>query len=219
MPGGVLMTTVASFFGEPRTEILYMLHYLKGKLIEKSPVHVVIDVGGVAYFLQISLHTYGKLPDGESIRLFTHFSINSNDFSLNLYGFADESERDVFRKLISVSGIGPNTARMVLSGSSTDEVRHMILMRDVAGFKRIKGIGEKTAERIIVDLHDKITKGGDFSLEKVSVSHNTLRYEALAALSSLGLDKTKTEKMVDKLSVQHAGITLEELIKQVLKQL
>ncbi len=196
-----------------------MLHYLKGRLIEKSPVHAVIDVGGVAYFLNISLNTFGRIGAEENLLLYTHFSINSNDFSLNLYGFADENERDVFRKLISVSGIGPNTARMVLSGSSTDEVRHMILTRDVAGFKRIKGIGEKTAERIIVDLHDKISKGSEATLEKISSSHNTQKNEALAALTSLGLERNKTEKLIDKLSLQQPGISLEELIKQVLKQL
>ncbi len=196
-----------------------MLHYLKGRLIEKSPVHAVIDVSGVAYFMNISLNTFGRLPNSEEVKLFTHFSINSNDFSLNLYGFADENERDVFRKLISVSGIGPNTARMVLSGSSTDEVKQMILMRDVAGFKRIKGIGEKTAERIIVDLHDKIAKTSDGNFEKISFPHNNQKQEALAALASLGLEKTKTEKVIDKIALQQPGITLEDLIKQVLKQL
>ncbi|MFN0030565.1 MAG: Holliday junction branch migration protein RuvA [Flavobacteriales bacterium] len=196
-----------------------MLQYLKGRLVEKSPVHAVVDVGGVAYFLSISLHTYGKLGTAEAVLLYTHFSINSNDFSTHLYGFADETERDIFRKLISVSGIGPNTARMVLSGSSAEEVRQMILLRDVAGFKRIKGIGEKTAERIIVDLHDKMTRPGEVISEKISVPHNMLKTEALAALTSLGLERTKTEKLIEKLSAQQPGISLEELIKQVLKQL
>ena len=196
-----------------------MLHYIKGKLVEKSPVHAVIDCGGVAYFFNISLGTYGKMPDQENMTLYTHFSINGNDFSLNLFGFYDEDERDVFRKLISVSGVGPNTARMVLSGMSTDEVKQMILMRDAAGFKRIKGIGEKTAERIIVDLHDKISRIGDLSVEKISTPHNTHRQEALAALSSLGLEKTKTEKMLEKIMLTQPGIALEDMIKQVLKQL
>ncbi len=196
-----------------------MLHYVQGKLIEKSPVHAVVDTGGIAYFLNISLGTYGKLGEKQDITLFTHFSINSNDFSINLFGFADEDERDLFRKLISVSGVGPNTARMVLSGLSTSEVKQMILMRDVAGFKRIKGIGEKTAERIIVDLHDKISKGQEISTEKMLPSHNILRQEALAALTLLGLERTKTEKLLDKMLVMQPGIALEDLIKQVLKQL
>jgi holliday junction DNA helicase RuvA len=212
---------VFAFFKSQANEpIIYtMLHYLKGRLVEKSPVHAVVDVAGVAYFLNISLNTFGKLGSHENVVLYTHLTINGNDFSMNLFGFMDENERDVFRKLISVSGIGPNTARMVLSGSSTDEVKHMILTRDVAGFKRIKGIGEKTAERIIVDLHDKISRSTDANYEKISVSHNTQKNEALAALNSLGLERTKTEKMIDKLSLQQPGISLEELIKQVLKQL
>jgi Holliday junction DNA helicase RuvA len=196
-----------------------MIHYVRGKLIEKSPVHAVIDCNGMAYFLHISLGTFGKLSDSETVTMFTHFSINSNDFTTHLYGFADEAERDVFRKLISVSGVGPNTARMVLSGLSTDEVKQMILMRDVAGFKRIKGIGEKTAERIIIDLHDKVAKTGEILVEKIGVPHNIQKQEALAALTLLGLDKTKTEKLIDKIVVMQPGIALEDLIKQVLKQL
>jgi Holliday junction DNA helicase RuvA len=196
-----------------------MIHYVRGKLIEKSPVHAVVDCNGMAYYLHISLGTFGKLSDAEHVTVYTHFSINSNDFSTHLYGFADEQERDVFRKLISVSGVGPNTARMVLSGLSTEEVKQMIAMRDVAGFKRIKGIGEKTAERIIIDLHDKVAKGSDLLVEKIGVPHNIQKQEALAALTLLGLDKTKTEKLIDKIMVMQPGIALEDLIKQVLKQL
>lgn len=196
-----------------------MLHHLSGKLIEKSPVHAVVDVGGVGYLLQISLHTFGRLGEAEHVKLYTHLTINSNDFSIQLFGFFDDAERDVFRKLISVSGIGPNTARMILSGRSTDEVKHMILTKDVAGFKRIKGIGEKTAERIIVDLHDKIGKISDAHYEKVPVAHNTKKVEALAALTSLGLDKTKTEKVLEKMLLTQPEASLEDLIKQVLKQI
>jgi Holliday junction DNA helicase RuvA len=196
-----------------------MIHYVRGKLIEKSPVHAVVDCNGMAYYLHISLGTFGKLGEADTVTMYTHFSINSNDFSTHLYGFADEAERDVFRKLVSVSGVGPNTARMVLSGLSTDEVKQMILMRDVAGFKRIKGIGEKTAERIIIDLHDKVAKTGEILVEKMGVPHNIQKQEALAALTLLGLDKTKTEKLIDKIVVMQPGIALEDLIKQVLKQL
>ncbi|MEN9639034.1 MAG: hypothetical protein RLZZ262_902 [Bacteroidota bacterium] len=196
-----------------------MLHHLSGKLIEKSPVHAVIDVGGVGYMLQISLHTFGRLGEVDQVKLYTHLTINSNDFSIQLFGFYDDAERDVFRKLISVSGIGPNTARMILSGRSTDEVKHMILTKDVAGFKRIKGIGEKTAERIIIDLHDKIGKISDAQYEKVPVAYNTKKVEALAALTSLGLDKTKTEKVLEKIMLTQPDASLEDLIKQVLKQI
>jgi Holliday junction DNA helicase RuvA len=196
-----------------------MIHYVRGKLVEKSPVHAVVDCNGMAYHLHISLGTFGKLGEAESVTMYTHFSINSNDFSTHLYGFADEAERDVFRKLISVSGVGPNTARMVLSGLSTDEVKQMIITKDVAGFKRIKGIGEKTAERIIIDLHDKVAKSGDVLVEKIGVPHNIQKQEALAALTLLGLDKTKSEKLIEKIVVMQPGIALEDLIKQVLKQL
>ena len=196
-----------------------MLHYLKGKLIEKSPVHAVIECSGVAYFLNISLNTFGALPDGGDGLLYTHFHINGNDFSLVLYGFISEDERDIFRKLISVSGVGPNTARMVLSSIGVNEVKQVIVQKDVASLKRIKGIGEKTAERIVIDLHDKVYKGSEALLEKISVSHNTVKTEALAALSSLGLDKTKTEKLLDKMLLQNGSLTLEEVIRQVLKQI
>ncbi len=196
-----------------------MIHYVRGKLIEKSPVHAVVDCNGMAYYLHISLGTFSKLGESEMITMYTHFSINSNDFSTHLYGFADDQERDVFRKLISVSGVGPNTARMVLSGLSTDEVKQMIMMRDVAGFKRIKGIGEKTAERIIIDLHDKVGKTGEVFTEKIGVPGNIQKQEALTALTLLGLDKAKSEKLIDKIMVMQPGIALEDLIKQVLKQL
>ena len=196
-----------------------MIHYVRGKLVEKSPVHAVVDCNGMAYHLHISLGTFGKLGEAESVTMYTHFSINSNDFSTHLYGFADEAERDVFRKLISVSGVGPNTARMVLSGLSTDEVKQRIITKDVAGFKRIKGIGEKTAERIIIDLHDKVAKTGDILVEKIGAPHNIQKQEALAALTLLGLDKTKSEKLIEKIVVMQPGIALEDLIKQVLKQL
>jgi Holliday junction DNA helicase RuvA len=196
-----------------------MIHYIKGKLIEKSPVHAVVDSNGVAYHLNISLNTFSKLPEGPEALLYVHFHVNGNDFSFVLYGFYDETERDIFRKLISVSGVGPNTARMILSGMTVDELKQVIANRDVGSLKRIKGIGEKTAERMVVDLHDKIYKQGEAFLEKISLGHNTVKQEALAALSSLGLDKTKTEKLLDKLLQGQKDLSLEELIKQVLKQL
>lgn len=196
-----------------------MLHYIKGKLIEKSPVHAVLECGGIAYLLQVSLNTFGSLPDGGDCTLYTHLHINGNDFSLVVYGFASDEERDLFRKLISVSGVGPNTARMVLSSLSVNEIKQVIAIRDVGALRRIKGIGEKTAERIIVDLHDKIHRGAPVPAEKIATPHNTKRSEALAALSSLGLDKTKTEKMLDRVMLQGDALTLEELIKSVLKQI
>jgi Holliday junction DNA helicase RuvA len=197
-----------------------MLFHLQGLLVEKSPVHAVIDCQGVGYHLNISLNTYSSLPEpGQKCTLLTHLHINGNDFSLVLYGFFKESERDIFRKLISVSGVGPNTARMVLSSMNTNEIQQVIALKDVSSLKRIKGIGEKTAERIIIDLHDKIAKGTEIGTEKLLTPHNSLKNDALAALSSLGLDRTKTEKLLDKIQGQSVDITLDELIKQVLKQL
>ena len=196
-----------------------MIHSIRGKIIEISPVHVVMDCGGIGYQLQISLATYTALSQKTEERVYCHLNINGNDYSLQLFGFATEEERDVFIKLISVSGVGPNTARMVLSGLSASEVKHMIVAKDVDAFRRIKGIGQKTAERIIVDLHDKFSKIGDMITEKIGVPGNNRRHEALAALTLLGLERTKSEKILDKLLITNADIGLEELIKLALKQL
>jgi len=205
--------------GIPNHQFSVLLHYLSGKLIEKSPVHAVIDCGGVAYFLNVSLFTFGKLPDEGDALLFTHLNISGQDFSVTLYGFATEDERELFRKLISVNGVGPNTARMVLSSMRPDELKQVIMLRDASSLRRIKGIGEKTAERIIIDLHDKISRSGEAALEKISLAYNNVKTEALAALNSLGVDKTKADKLAEKLIAQNSAITLEELIRQVLKQL
>ena len=196
-----------------------MIHSVRGKLMEISPVHAVVDCGGLGYHLQISLATYTALSNKTEVSVYCHLNINGNDFSLQLFGFATEEERDVFIKLISVSGVGPNTARMVLSGLNANEVRQMITAKDVDGFRRIKGIGQKTAERIIVDLHDKFSKGSEMIPDKIGVQGNNKRHEALAALTLLGLEKTRSEKILDKLLITHADIGLEELIKLALKQL
>jgi Holliday junction DNA helicase RuvA len=196
-----------------------MLHALTGIIVEKSPVHAVIDVSGVSYHLNISLSTYSALPQEGKTTLYTHFHVNGNDFSLVLYGFKDTQERELFRKLISVSGVGPNTARMVLSSLNVMELIQVISNKEVAALKRIKGIGEKTAERIIVDLHNKVGKVDDTFVEKIGVMHNTAKQDALVALSQLGLEKTKTEKLIDKILLGNAELSLEDLIKQVLKQI
>lgn len=179
----------------------------------------MIDSGGMAFVHHISLYTFGKLPDSGIAQLYTHLSISSQDFSLNLFGFATVEERELFRKLVSVNGVGPNTARLVLSSLKPDELRQVIMTRDAPALRRIKGIGEKTAERIIIDLHDKISRVGEHELEKIPVAYNNVKGEALAALKSLGVEKTKADKLVEKLIVQNSTITLEELIRQALKQL
>ncbi|MFT4678254.1 MAG: Holliday junction DNA helicase RuvA [Litorivivens sp.] len=195
-----------------------MIHHLRGRMIEKSPTHAVIECGGVGYYVHISLHTFGKLPEDESCMLFTHQVIREDAHML--FGFATEEERSIFVKLISVSGVGATTGRMILSSLSPDEVKQAIYSQDVPTIQGIKGIGAKTAQRIIVDLHDKIQKEDASSFEKTAVGGNRNKSEALSALSSLGFDKAKSEKTLEKILMQEGNdIALEELIKRALKQL
>jgi holliday junction DNA helicase RuvA len=192
-----------------------MIHHLNGRLIEKSPTHAVIECGGVGYLVHISLYTFSKLPDAEACKVFTHLAIREDAHTL--YGFIDENERALFRKLISVSGVGASTGRMILSSMSPGEVSEAILNGDVKLIQSIKGIGAKTAQRIIVDLQDKISKGED-SFEKVDVAGNTSKQEALSALSSLGFDKTKAQKTLEKvIKTDGTNQSVEELIKRALK--
>lgn len=192
-----------------------MIHHLNGRLIEKSPTHAVIECGGVGYLVHISLYTFSKLPDSEACRVFTHLAIREDAHTL--YGFIDETERSLFRKLISVSGVGASTGRMILSSMSPGEVSEAIVNGDVKLIQSIKGIGAKTAQRIIVDLQDKISKG-DESFEKVDVAGNTAKQEALSALSSLGFDKTKAQKTLEKvIKTDGSALSVEDLIKRALK--
>ncbi len=195
-----------------------MIHHLRGKMIEKSPTHAVIECGGVGYYVHISLHTFSKLPDDELCMLFTHQVIREDAHML--FGFATEEEKSIFIKLISVSGVGATTGRMIMSSLSPDEVKQAIYSQDVATIQGIKGIGAKTAQRIIVDLHDKVLKDDASSFEKIAVGGNRNKSEALSALSSLGFDKVKSEKTLEKILMQEGNdIALEELIKRALKQL
>jgi Holliday junction DNA helicase RuvA len=196
-----------------------MLFALIGELVEKTPVNAVINCNGVCYELNISLATYSLLPSSGKVQLYTHLHVNGNDFSLVMYGFATPQEKELFKQLISVSGVGPNTARMVLSSLSVNELIQVIASKDVGSLKRIKGIGEKTAERILIDLHNKVAKIADVPIEKIGTVHNTTKQDALVALSQLGLDKTKTEKMLDKIILAEPDMALEDMIKWVLKQI
>ncbi|MCB0409686.1 MAG: Holliday junction branch migration protein RuvA [Flavobacteriales bacterium] len=193
-----------------------MIAQIKGRLVEKTPTYVVIDCNGVGYQLNISLNTFSKLGEDESCLLFTHFVVRE-DAQL-LYGFKDKNERELFRLLISVSGVGSSTAMMILSSLSPDEIKGAIMNGDVNTLKSIKGIGAKSAERIIVDLKDKI---GKVELTgKISVfANNTIKDEALSALIMLGFAKAPAEKMLDKIFAQTSDITVEELIKRTLKTL
>ena len=184
--------------------------------MEKSPTAVVIDCGGVGYFIHISLHTFSQLTNNESIKLLTHLQVKED--SHQLYGFSTTMEREIFRLLISVSGIGTNTARTMLSSLTPKQIREAIAAEDVALIQSVKGIGLKTAQRVIIDLKDKILKiyGIDESLH---VSNNTNKEEALSALEVLGFTKKQSERVVVKIMSTAPDASVERIIKEALKNL
>ncbi len=193
-----------------------MITHLKGKLVEKNPTHVIIECAGVGYFVNISLNTFSNIKDQESISLFTHLLVKED--SHTLFGFAEKSEREIFRLLLSVSGIGSSTARIMLSSLSPAQIRDAIANGDVATIQGIKGIGAKTAQRVILDLRDKILKVYD--IDEVSInSNNTCKEEALSALEVLGFMRRQAEKAVDKVINQDPSLSAENIIKLALKNL
>jgi len=193
-----------------------MITHIQGKLVEKNPTDVVIDCNGVGYLLNISLHTYSQIPDQEALKLYTHLIVRED--SHTLYGFASVAEREIFKLLLSVSGIGPNTGRMMLSSLTPQQVKEGIAHGDVALIQSIKGIGAKTAARVILDLKDKILKVYD--IDEVSVNkNNTNKDEALSALEVLGFAKKQAERVVDKIVRVQADATVENIIKEALKNL
>jgi Holliday junction DNA helicase RuvA len=189
-----------------------MIAHLNGKLIEKNPTTLIIECAGVGYEVKISLTTFSAIGPAESIMIFTQHIVRE-DAQL-LYGFATKEEREMFNHLISVSGIGPNTAMIMLSSLTPEEVAHAIQTDDVKTIQGVKGIGIKTAQRVIIDLKDKMLKI-TFSSENVFAQNNTNRFDALTALVSLGFDKKTVEKAIDKISTGEE--TVEQLIKQALK--
>ncbi len=194
-----------------------MYAYIKGKLTEKSPTHLVIEAAGVGFHINISLNTYSKIGDDENIRLFTHLIVRED--AQILYGFADEHERELFRQLISVSGVGANTARLILSSLSGEELTNAIIMGNVSVLQSVKGIGGKTAQRIVVDLKDKLGKAVTPS-EKMESTHNTKKEEALSGLIILGFNKNIAGKAIDKVLKENGtSISVEEVIKKALKLL
>jgi len=193
-----------------------MIHHLKGKLVDKNPTHVVIECGGVGYFVNISLHTFSKITDAENIQLYTHLQVKED--SHTLFGFSEKSEREIFRLLLSVSGIGSSTARTMLSYMSPIQVRDAIATGNVAAIQAIKGIGAKTAQRVILDLKDKVLKIYDID-EVSAISNNTNKDEALSALEVLGFVRKQSEKIVDKVLSQDASLSVEDIIKLSLKNL
>ena len=191
-----------------------MITQIRGRLVEKNPTYVVVDCAGVGYLLHVSLQTYSSLPTDENIRLFTHLSIREDAHTL--YGFITKTEREVFKLLISVSGVGPSIARTMLSWMNSEEVQNAIASENVALIQSVKGIGAKTAKRVIVDLKDKILK--TFDIDEVSLSsNNTNKEEALSALEVLGINKKTSEKLVDKIILDNADASVELIIKEALK--
>ena len=193
-----------------------MITYISGKLVEKNPTFAVIETNGVGYWLNISLNTYSQLPDNEFVILYTHLSIKEDAHTL--YGFINKTEREIFRLLISVSGVGPSIARTMLSSMTTDEIQQAIASNNVSVIQSVKGIGVKTAQRVLVDLRDKISK--TYAIDEVYISQsNTIKNEALSALEVLGFNRKQVEKVVDKILLEDKTISVEVLIKNALKNL
>jgi len=194
-----------------------MYEYIIGKLVEKTPTYAVLDCNGIGYYLNISLTTFEKITNPEACKLYVHLAIRED--AQTFYGFTSKGERETFRLLINVSGVGASTARMILSSLNTNEIVDAVMTNNVTTFKNVKGIGEKTAQRIIIDLKGKIDKD-NISDELFSVSHNTVRSEALTALTLLGFPKNISEKALDKvLKTNEEDLSVESLIKLTLKAL
>ncbi len=194
-----------------------MFAYIDGKLAFKCPTYVVVEAGGIGYHVNISLNTYSNLPQTERCKIYTWLYVKEDGHSL--FGFADEGERKLFLHLISVSGIGPNTARMMLSSINPAEIQQAIASADVALVQRIKGIGAKTAQRLILELQDKLKKEGPDSLISMPLQ-NTAKDEALSALVMLGFGKQIAEKAIDS-AIKNANesLNVEQMIKVALKNL
>jgi len=195
-----------------------MITYLKGGITHKSPTYIIVEAGGIGYHVNISLHTYAQIEKLETIKILTHLHIKED--SHTLYGFAEAAERKLFVLLISVSGVGPSTAQLVLSSMSPEELQAAIIGEDVGTIKQVKGIGPKTAKRIILDLKDKIVKESVDLPLSFSGANNTIRDEALSALVALGFSKIQAQKALKKALAEHpTTANVEGLVKLALKQL
>ena len=193
-----------------------MIAQIKGKLIEKHPTHVIIECNGLGYMINISLHTYGQLGDDEAIELFTHLQIKED--SHTLFGFFQPIERTVFRLLISISGIGASIARTMLSSMSPIEIQHAILTENLAAIKAVKGIGLKTAQRVLIELKDKVQKIEENDEIPILQSNRT-KEEALSALEVLGYPRRQSEKVIDNILQSTPDSSIEEVIKIALNKL
>ena len=193
-----------------------MITHIKGRLVEKSPTELVIDCNGIGYLVNISLNTFSLLSDSEAISLYTHLQVKED--SHTLFGFFDKSERNLFRKLISVSGIGASTARTMLSSLNPQEIQRAILTENVSTIQSVKGIGLKTAQRVIIELKDKVNLAD--SSGEISISGlNQNRDEALSALEVLGYSRKQTSKVIDELINNDPEISVEKIIKNSLNKL
>ena len=193
-----------------------MITQVRGRLVEKNPTEVVVDCNGVGYLLHISLNTFSALPNDENVVLYTHLSIREDAHTL--FGFISKTEREVFKLLISVSGVGPSIARTMCSSMTSEEIQHAIASENVALIQSVKGIGAKTAQRVIVDLKDKILK--TFNIDEVSAkASNTNKDEALSALEVLGFNRKQSEKIVSAILKENTDASVENIIKLALKKL
>ncbi len=192
-----------------------MYDYISGIVAELTASYVVVDNNGIGYFLKISLNTYEEIQNKKDVKLFVH-QVLREDVN-DLYGFSTRNEREIFRHLISVSGIGANTARLMLSSLKPDEITTAIIESDVNRIKSVKGIGLKTAQRVIVELKDKVTKSGDESLSFLSGEKQQNIQEAVSALVALGFNKKQAEKNLQKIVKENPDASLEQLVKLGIK--
>lgn len=193
-----------------------MYEYFNGKLAYKAPTHVIIDVSGIGYYVHISLYTFSQIKDQENCKLF--ISLQVREDSHTLYGFATEGEKKLFENLISVSGIGPNTGRMILSSNTPDEIQSAIVNGQAALIQKIKGIGPKTAQRLILELQDKLKKQGVETLS-TTIQSQSVPDEALSALVMLGFNKVAAEKVLNTILKTESNLSVEDMIKLALKRL
>jgi Holliday junction DNA helicase RuvA len=194
-----------------------MITHVQGKLVEKTPTSVIIDVNGIGYLINISLNTFSSIPDKENLKLYTHLQIKEDSHSL--FGFYSLKEREIFRLLISVSGIGASTARTMLSSLTPDQIISGISNGDAPMIQSVKGIGLKTSQRVIIELKDKVLKIYDFDDQISFQNNNTTKDEALSALEVLGINKKSSEKLIDKIIIDSPEASVEFIIKEALKNL
>lgn len=195
-----------------------MITFLEGELVVIEPTHIVVNVNGVGYEVKVSLNTYSAFKAEKHAKIHTHFHIKEDAHTL--YGFSEASEKKRFQDLISISGVGPSTALMILSSLSPEELQQAIAAENTGQIQSVKGVGAKTAQRIVLELKDKMKKEGllDKSIEIIPQANNTLRSEALSALTTLGISKQIAEKTINSILSENEDLSLEELIKLALKR-